>query len=133
MGFVRGVYDTLSDEARAQIDEALAARTVKATPPETIELRIVAALSNEVMRLLDAGTITSSGDVDVILVQSKSMDKRHIGPMRRAKKVGPMAIRAELIKNARLGEQEFWTPHPMWDVLIRDDRPFADMRAPARD
>ncbi len=133
MGFVRGVYDTLSDEARAQIEEALEARAAKPTPLATIELRIVAALANEVLRLMDEGAIASPSEADVLLVRAREYDRRHLGPMYRANATGPMALRAELVRNARLGELAFWTPHPMWDVLIRDDRPFADIKAPKQD
>jgi len=133
MGFTRGVYDSLSDEARAQIEEALEARAAKPTPPASIELRILAALANEVMRLLEEGAIATPRDADVLLVRARAYGRRDLGPMHRADVIGPMALRAELVRNARLGEPAFWTPHPMWDVLIRDDRSFSETKAPKVD
>lgn len=133
MGFTRGVYDSLSDDARVQIEQALTARAAKPTPLATIELRIVSALANETLRLLEEGRVNSPSEADVLLVRARAYDRRHLGPMHRANAAGPMALRAELVRNARLGDPDFWTPHPMWDVLIRDDRAFMDTKAPKRD
>jgi len=133
MGFTRGVYDSLSDDARSQIEEALKERDAKPTPPATIELRVVAALANEAMRLIEEGKISAPHEADVLLVRAKAYDRRALGPMHRANVTGPMALRAELTRNARLGDADFWTPHPMWDVLIRDDRAFTDTKGPKQD
>lgn len=85
--------------------------------PESVAQRICAALTNEGLRLLADGVVSSAGDVDVLMIHGWGMPRDLGGPMKWADLEGLMTVRSLL---ADQGDAPVWQPHETLSKHIKN-------------
>ena len=93
---------------------------------EEIVDRLILALVNEGMNILDEGIAQRPGDIDVVYVYGYGFPAWRGGPMHYAEAVGPDHV----LERVREFEQRFgsenWTPAPLLEALAGEGRTLAD-------
>ncbi len=136
--------DTLTRTARSLRARGVTARMLEATGimptglalgdaadsgaelPHSVDRLILLAVVNAGAALLAAGRCLRPSDLDLVAVLGVGWPNWRGGPMAEADAIGPMVLRQELRDAAAL-DAELWTPHPLFDTLIRDGRRFEDL------
>ena len=94
--------------------------------PDEIVDRLVFALVNEGLNILDEGIAQRPGDIDVVYVYGYGFPAWRGGPMHYADAVGL----AHVLERVREFEQRFgsanWTPAPLLEALVSDGQTLAD-------
>ena len=115
-------------EVEALIEREAAALGVEQREIDSREIveRLIFALVNEGMNILDEGIAQRPGDIDVVYVYGYGFPAWRGGPMHYADAVGP----AHVLQRIREFEQRFgpenWTPAPLLETLAGEGRALAD-------
>lgn len=88
-----------------------------------IQRRVVAAMMAVGARLVSAGAVKRSGDIDVIAVHSLGYPRWRGGPMLAARQMGLLQMRKDMERWAR--ESPIWAPPPLLTQAIRYAEGFA--------
>jgi 3-hydroxyacyl-CoA dehydrogenase len=88
--------------------------------------RLLAAMVNEGVRLLQEGMARCPSDIDVVMMAGYAYPRWRGGPMMTADEVGLLALRDQLRRFAREDER-FWRHGPLWDELIKNGANFASL------
>jgi 3-hydroxyacyl-CoA dehydrogenase len=91
--------------------------------------RLIFALVNEGLRILDEGIAQRPGDIDVVYVYGYGFPAWRGGPMHYADAVGLDRVLERIIEfGQRYGETN-WAPAPLLETLVDDGRSIADWAA----
>ena len=91
-------------------------------PADEIADRLVLALVNEGLRIVEEGIAQRPGDVDVVYVHGYGFPAWRGGPLHFADTLGPDRVLARLQEfRARLGD-ESWKPAPLLERLVAQGR-----------
>ena len=96
---------------------------IVARPVGTAEIqdRLLAAMANEGVRILEEKIAARPSDVDLVMMMGFGFPRWRGGPMMAADSIGPLMLRNRLRDYAREDEW-FWRPAPLWDELIKNGR-----------
>lgn len=92
---------------------------------EEITARMLAELAQAGAQALQDGAVHRAGDVDLAAVAATGFPRHRGGPLFQADLAGLVAIRKRL--RALSAEEGAPAPAPLWDVLLRNGRRFADL------
>ena len=84
------------------------------------------ALANEGARLVGEGVALHPGDVDTVAFLTGLVPRRIGGPIYWADQRGLLVLRSDL-RHRAASQPELYTPAPLIDLLIREERHFADL------
>ena len=87
---------------------------------------VIAALANEVLRMVDAGTVSHPMIADVAMIQSQGFPRWRGGPTAAADLIGLLKLKRQL-EALDHPDGSFLTPSPYWDELIKNGRKFNDL------
>ncbi|MDX1499182.1 MAG: 3-hydroxyacyl-CoA dehydrogenase NAD-binding domain-containing protein [Woeseiaceae bacterium] len=131
-GFYRYDPGTRARESDPEV-EAIIEREARALGVERREItkdeivdRLVYALVNEGMRILEEGIAQRPGDIDVVYIYGYGFPAWRGGPMHYADETGLDTVLAR----TREFERRFgaaWTPAPLLEALVADGRRIADL------
>ena len=88
--------------------------------------RLVFALVNEGMNILDEGIAQRPGDIDVVYVYGYGFPPFRGGPMHYGDAVGLDHVLARVREFEHRFGSENWTPAPLLERLVRDGQSLAD-------
>ncbi|MBP9952117.1 MAG: hypothetical protein KBF27_10185, partial [Cypionkella sp.] len=111
--------------------EGLGVPLVPAARPLDVFARALAdaclcALANEGALLVGEGVALRPGDVDTVAILSGLVPRRLGGPMHWADQRGLLVLRSDL-RHRAASQPALYTPAPLIDRLIREERHFADL------
>ncbi len=90
--------------------------------------RVLAGLANDAAWALAEGRARQPSDIDLVAL-AQGFPRWRGGPMQAADEAGLLGLRDDLRGWAEASGDAFWTPAPLWDLLIREGRHFADLNA----
>jgi 3-hydroxyacyl-CoA dehydrogenase len=91
--------------------------------------RLILALANEGMKIVDEGIAQRPGDIDVVYVYGYGFPAHRGGPMHYADSVGLDAVLARVKEfQSRFGSDN-WTPAPLLEKLVADGATLAEWAA----
>ena len=91
---------------------------------EDIQFYCVAAMANEGARLLSEGVAQSGSDIDLVMTLGHGFPRHCGGPMKAADLYGLLTLRKKMRALAEV--DDFWTPSPVFDDLIKNGQTFGD-------
>jgi 3-hydroxyacyl-CoA dehydrogenase len=105
--------------------EAAARRGVirKPIPDDEILARIMTALANEGVKVLEEGYALRAGDIDVVYCYGFGFPRHRGGPMFHAETVG-LGVMLERVKAYRARFGGYWQPAPLLERLVAEGRGF---------
>lgn len=119
---------TSDPDVQAIIEREAAALGIERSPIDAEEIvdRLIYALVNEGMRILEEGIAQRPGDIDVVYVYGYGFPAWRGGPMHYADAVGlgNVLSRIEEFRN-RFGDDN-WAPAPLLEKLVREGRTLAE-------
>ena len=131
-GFYRYDADTRQRSSDPEV-EALIEREAAALGVERREIgadeivdRLIFALVNEGMNILEEGIAQRPGDIDVVYVYGYGFPAWRGGPMHYADAVGLDAVLARVREFQQRFGPENWTPAPLLEALAGEGRTLAD-------
>lgn len=131
-GFYRYDADTRQRSSDPEV-EALIEREAAALGVERREIgadeivdRLIFALVNEGMNILEEGIAQRPGDIDVVYVYGYGFPAWRGGPMHYADAVGLDAVLARVREFQQRFGPENWTPAPLLETLAGEGRTLAD-------
>jgi 3-hydroxyacyl-CoA dehydrogenase len=115
-------------EVQAIIEREAAALGIERRPIDADEIvdRLIYALVNEGMRILEEGIAQRPGDIDVVYVYGYGFPAWRGGPMHYADAVGLEVVLARIEEfRGRFGDDN-WTPAPLLEKLVGEGRTLAE-------
>lgn len=115
-------------DVQAIIEREAAALGIERRPIDADEIvdRLIYALVNEGMRILEEGIAQRPGDIDVVYVYGYGFPAWRGGPMHYADAIGLEVVLARIEEfRERFGEEN-WTPAPLLEKLVGDGRTLAE-------
>ena len=115
-------------EVQAIIEREAAALGIERRPVDADEIvdRLIYALVNEGMRILEEGIAQRPGDIDVVYVYGYGFPAWRGGPMHYADAVGLEVVLARIEEfRGRFGDEN-WTPAPLLEKLVGEGRTLAE-------
>ncbi|MEZ5887379.1 MAG: enoyl-CoA hydratase-related protein [Paracoccaceae bacterium] len=114
-----------------QADPAIEAELAGERPrfrflPDDLQRRLMAALANAGAWLLSEGRAHRPAEIDTVAM-AHGFPRWRGGPMQAADEAGLLLLRDDLRKWADEAQDNFWTPAPIWDDLVREGRAFGDL------
>jgi len=119
---------TSDPEVQAIIEREADALGIERRPIDADEIvdRLIYALVNEGLRILEEGIAQRPGDIDVVYVYGYGFPAWRGGPMHYADAVGLDKVLARIEEfRERFGEEN-WTPAPLLEKLVREGRSLAE-------
>jgi len=115
-------------EVQAIIEREAAALGIERRPVDADEIvdRLIYALVNEGMRILEEGIAQRPGDIDVVYVYGYGFPAWRGGPMHYADAIGLEVVLARIEEfRDRFGDEN-WTPAPLLEKLVGEGRTLAE-------
>jgi 3-hydroxyacyl-CoA dehydrogenase len=121
----------VDDEVRGLVEreaEALGVRRRRVDASEIVD-RLVYALVNEGLRIVEEGVAQRPSDIDVVYVYGYGFPAWRGGPMFYGDSVGLDAVHSRICEFRDRFGAENWTPAPLLEALVRDGRTLAQWHA----
>jgi len=119
---------TSDPEVQSIIEREAEALGIERRPIDADEIvdRLIYALVNEGMRILEEGIAQRPGDIDVVYVYGYGFPAWRGGPMHYADAIGLDNVLARIEEfRGRFGDEN-WTPAPLLEKLVREGRTLAE-------
>ena len=115
-------------EVQAIIDREADALGIERRPIDADEIvdRLICALVNEGMRILEEGIAQRPGDIDVVYVYGYGFPAWRGGPMHYADAIGLDKVLARIEEFLERFGDENWTPAPLLTKLVNEGRTLAE-------
>ena len=120
---------TFDAESLAVIERESAAMGIKRRDVDSSEIvdRLIYALINEGLQIVDEGIAQRPSDIDVVYAYGYGFPAYRGGPMHYADAVGLELVHSRICQFQERFGPEYWTPAPLLEQLIKQKKPVSSL------